>query len=344
MKRYQRGVALIVVLLIVAIIAIIATDITSRNQLAVRRTLNLAEYDQAYWYAMSAEQLIKKVLKKDLNESKGRVHLQQNWATSNVVFPAEYGEIAGKVTDLRSCFNLNALSQPSSENKNGLPQMPLAVEQFRYFLVALGMDDFAAEQLSQRLKDYLDTDSATTPFGAEDSEYRSRTVPYRAANTLMHDKSELRAVIGVTQELYKKIAPYICVIPDNDQQQLNINTVKPAQSVLLAGMLENKVSVEEAESMISRRPADGYGQIEDFWNDNASDLAGMNDQIKSSFTVNSDYFLLHSGAKVNQAVFQMQSILKRGSNNNIDVVARQFGVQHEEPEDRSNLQQDSFGE
>lgn len=39
----QRGVALIVVLLIVAMVVIIATNITSRNQLSMRRTLNLAD-------------------------------------------------------------------------------------------------------------------------------------------------------------------------------------------------------------------------------------------------------------------------------------------------------------
>ena len=42
--RNQRGVALLVVLLIVALVVIIATNITSRNQLSMRRTLNLAQY------------------------------------------------------------------------------------------------------------------------------------------------------------------------------------------------------------------------------------------------------------------------------------------------------------
>ena len=76
----QRGVALIVVLLIVAMVVIIATNITSRNQLSMRRTLNLAQYDQAYWYAISAEELAKKILKQDFDDSEGRVHKQQYWA------------------------------------------------------------------------------------------------------------------------------------------------------------------------------------------------------------------------------------------------------------------------
>ena len=43
------------VLLIVAMVVIIATNITSRNQLSMRRTLNLAQYDQAYFRRQMGE-------------------------------------------------------------------------------------------------------------------------------------------------------------------------------------------------------------------------------------------------------------------------------------------------
>lgn len=341
--RSQRGVALIVVLLIVAIIAIIATDISGRNQLAMRRTINLTEYDQAYWYAMSGEELVKKILKKDFDESKDQVNLGQNWAINNAVFPVEHGEIAGKVMDLRACFNLNALAQSSVQDDSGQNKMPLAVNQFRSLLVALGMDDFAAEKLSQTVKDYIDADSTMSPFGAEDADYQARAVPYRAANTLMQDKTELRAIIGVTQEVFKRLAPYICVIPGNDSQFLNVNTVTEEHAALLAGMLENKISVEEAENIINQRAVNGYKKIEDFFADNASILGKLNDQIKSSFRVNSNYFLLHSAAKVNQAIFQMQSVLKR-SDKGFSTISRQFGVHSDEKNNLNSLQQGSDGE
>lgn len=190
----QRGVALIVVLLIVAMVVIIATNITSRNQLSMRRTLNLAQYDQAYWYAISAEELAKKILKQDLDDSEGRVHKQQYWAMSDVVFPAEYGEIAGKITDMRSCFNLNALSVTTKDVENGQPKLPLAAKQYKALLVSLGMDDFTADHLTQTLKDYIDEDTVASPYGAEDAEYEARNVPYRAANTLMNHRDRKSVV------------------------------------------------------------------------------------------------------------------------------------------------------
>lgn len=323
----QRGVALIVVLLIVAMVVIIATNITSRNQLSMRRTLNLAQYDQAYWYAISAEELAKKILKQDLDDSEGRVHKQQYWAMSDVVFPAEYGEIAGKITDMRSCFNLNALSVTTKDVENGQPKLPLAAKQYKALLVSLGMDDFTADHLTQTLKDYIDEDTVASPYGAEDAEYEARNVPYRAANTLMNHRSELRAVIGYTQDIYLKLLPYICVIPGNDRQLLNVNTIDVEQAALLAAMLDNHISVGEAESIINQRPGDGFAKIDDFYESSSMGSIKWEDAMKSSFVVDSQYFLLASGAKVDNAIFRMESVLKKGNGNKMDVLTRQFGGQ-----------------
>ncbi|MDR8525999.1 MULTISPECIES: type II secretion system minor pseudopilin GspK [Shewanella] len=325
MPSKQRGVALIVVLLIVAMVAIIATNITSRNQLSVRRTLNMAQYDQAFWYAISAEEIAKKVLKQDLEDS-DTVHLQQYWALADVIFPAEKGEIAGKITDMRACFNINSLSAPSEKVENGQPKMPLPAVQFKGLLVALGMDEFAAERLAQTTKDYIDEDTVSSPYGAEDAEYESRNVPYRAANTLMSHKSELRAVMGFTQDIYLKLAPYVCAIPGNTTQVLNVNTVPVEHAAIIAGMFDNKISVGEAESIINQRPIDGYDDINEFWeNSSVASLAG-DAKLKSSFGVTSKYFQLDAAAKVDTAVFRLESVLY-GDSKKLEVLSRQFGGQ-----------------
>lgn len=324
----QHGVALIVVLLIVAMIAMIATNINGRNQLSVRRTINLAQYDQAYWYAISAEELAKKVLKQDLEDADdGKIHRQQYWAQADVVFPAELGEIGGKISDMQACFNVNALSMETKEVENGQPKMSLPAIQFKGLLVALGMDDFAAERLTHTLKDYIDEDTVASPFGAEDADYESRTVPYRAANTLMNHRSELRAVIGFSQEIYLKLAPYICAIPGNDRQVLNVNTIEVEHAALLAGMFDNKISLGEAESIINQRPGDGYDTIDDFWSNGSITALRTEKNLESSFTLKSQYFLLEAGAKVDTATFRLASVLRVAGKNKLDVLTRQYGGQ-----------------
>ncbi len=327
----QQGIALIVVLLIVAVVSAVAANITTRNQIAVKRTINLADYDQAYWYAISAEELAKKVLKQDLEDSEGKVHLQQYWAQSDVIFPVENGQIKGTISDMRACFNINALSvnAPKAQNNNGGQQKkPLAVEQFMDLLINLGMEPFNAEKMAYNIKDYIDDGTQPNPYGGGDAAYESRDVPYRAARTLMSHRSELRAVIGVTQDVYRKLEPYVCAIPGNKQQVLNVNTITVEHAALLAAMLKNKLSTGEAESVINQRTGSGYDEINDFWN--APELSGISGQdqlLKSAFSVKSEYFALDAAAKVDDAVFRLESVLKIGKNNIAEVLTRQYGGQ-----------------
>ena len=64
----QGGMALLVVLLILSVMVIIASNMSGRLQLELRRTSNLTAGKQAWWYAMSAEALVIKVLNQDFKD------------------------------------------------------------------------------------------------------------------------------------------------------------------------------------------------------------------------------------------------------------------------------------
>jgi general secretion pathway protein K len=57
----QRGIALIIVLMVVAFVAILGTEMGQRLQLQIQRTANIKDSNQAYWYALGAEQYAKKI-------------------------------------------------------------------------------------------------------------------------------------------------------------------------------------------------------------------------------------------------------------------------------------------
>ena len=98
--------ALLVVLLILAVMVIVASNMSGRLQLELRRTANLTLGKQAWWYAMSAEALVIKVLNQDFKDDPDRVSLGQNWAREDGVFPVEDGTLSGRVRDLQSCFKI----------------------------------------------------------------------------------------------------------------------------------------------------------------------------------------------------------------------------------------------
>ena len=106
--QQQRGVALIIVLLIVALVSVLATQMGSRLQLQVKRASNIKDNNQAYWYAMGAEQYAQKSIKFLLENSDGVINLNQQWSEP-FVYPLEGGGIQAQLLDMQSCFNINSL-------------------------------------------------------------------------------------------------------------------------------------------------------------------------------------------------------------------------------------------
>jgi general secretion pathway protein K len=86
----QRGVALIIVLLIVAIVSVVATEMGSRLQLQVKRASNIKENNQAYWYAMGAEQYARKSINLLMKTDGDKIYLEQPWS-QEFVYPIEGG-------------------------------------------------------------------------------------------------------------------------------------------------------------------------------------------------------------------------------------------------------------
>ncbi|MGL5225654.1 MAG: hypothetical protein ACRC8Q_10110, partial [Aeromonas sp.] len=59
--------ALLVVLLILALMVMIASNMSGRLQLELRRSANITTAKQAWWHALSAETMVSKMLAQDFN-------------------------------------------------------------------------------------------------------------------------------------------------------------------------------------------------------------------------------------------------------------------------------------
>jgi Type II secretory pathway, component PulK len=109
---HERGVALLMVLLVVALVSVMAVTLSGRLQTTVLRTANFQQAEQTYWYWLSAEEIVRELLQREISESDGVVHQQQMWyqqSKSDSIYPVDGGAIKGEIQDLQSCFNLNSL-------------------------------------------------------------------------------------------------------------------------------------------------------------------------------------------------------------------------------------------
>lgn len=251
----SRGAALITVMLVIALVSVIAVNLGSKLQMQITRMGNLQQAEQSYWMWLSAEDVLKEALKRELNDNDGVAHNDQNWASRTGPFPVEGGQIAARVRDLSSCFNLNSLVT-DEEDPGTLERRK---RQYKVLLQSVGLDEYQAQGLTDSLVDWLDEDTQLSGTnGAEDPDYQGLPKPYLAANSLLLDVSELRMIKGYSRNVVRELRPYVCVIPHETQLIINVNTLKNEHAALLTAITEGKISEQDAQLFLAERPEGGY--------------------------------------------------------------------------------------
>jgi len=322
----NKGVALITVMLVVALAAILATQMLARLQLQLQRTTNINYNQQAYWYALGAEAFAQRVLLKAIEDEPDVTKLSQDWAQGETSYPVDFGQITGEIIDLQACLNLNALRVEKESNDPGTVKNP-ARDALKLLIADLsveGIGEYEAAEMADALVDWLDADSSiVSPQGAEDNDYASKEFAYLPPNNFIAGLSELRLVEHFTLPVIEALKPYVCVLPNTERHEININTLTSEQSALLAALLD--ITQADAEQLISAREEDGYDKIEDFFATPEFGKLSVNDDLKKQLVVDSEYFKLKSSASFNDSFFAMSSVFKVEDNKKVHVVSRKIG-------------------
>lgn len=303
----QTGVALITALLITAIATIAAAAMASRQQLDIRRTANVLEFDQAYLFALGAESWARVTLGRDRRDNQID-HLGENWAAILPPAEVEGGVIAGRIEDSQGRFNLNNLI-----NDEGAASEE-DVRRFELLLRALGLDD----ALSAPVVDWMDRDvDPRFPDGAEDDYYLDQQPGYRTSNSPMTSPSELLLVRGFTPEAYEKLAPHVQALPARTTINVNTATVPVLRS------LAEDLTASEAEQLVEDRGNEGYQSVEDFL---AHPVLEDRQQAINGIGVASDYFIATAHTQFGRHTTSLHSLLARGADGRVQVVMRSQGA------------------
>lgn len=299
----QRGVALITALLIVALVVIIATSLLEKQHLMTRRTANHLQQDQAYLYALGAENWALKILNKDRQQNNVD-HLGEMWAKQLPPAFVSGGQLTGKLNDEQGKFNINNLldneNKPSPEN----------IQRFEKLLKQLNLPT----NLVTQTLDWIDPDSNTQMNGAEDNEYGLQKIPYRTGNTRFQSVEELRLLLGMKEEYFKTLSPHITALPS--VTPINLNTTN---EIILRSMVEN-LPESAAKELLEKAHKGTYKTIDDFLKENV--LNNLKVDMKG-LGVASDYFRLETTVTIGESSMVLESLLQRDGQNN-RVLMRNF--------------------
>ncbi len=255
----EEGAALLTVLLLVAVISVLAMSALDKLTIATRLAGNMSAMDQSRAYAQAGELVAASRIASIAQASPGRTTLAGGWMGKPTPFPIDGGTATVTLRDAGNCFNLNSLVIGGGEG--GYTARPAAIVQFEGLMVAIGIARPTARRISLAATDWIDSDTQPLPGGAEDESYDG----YRTGNTLMADASELRAVAGVSPEVFSVLRPWVCALPDAELSPLNVNTLTEKQFPLLMMLLPGQLPDASARKLIAERPADGYSSMVDFW-------------------------------------------------------------------------------
>jgi general secretion pathway protein K len=308
MRTRQRGVALIVALLVVALATVLIAALLDRGELANARTRNAIRETQAESYARGLEGYAAHVLMKDFQQNSSFDSSNDIWAIPLPPTPVPGGQIQATMTDLDGRFNLNNLSNDTSVNLHPTSWQTA----FSRLLIALKLDP----SLEQNISDWMSNDSSQT-----DAFYASQAVPYRRAQRLFSHVSELRLVKGFDGDTYEKISPYVSALPPNTT--INVNTASvPVLMTMTDGL------TEQAAAAVWRQGHANYESI----NEVQSLLPPPVDlQFGNLYSVQSKYFLARCDVTLDGLTFAFYSLIERApsgspsSNGPIHVLLRNRG-------------------
>jgi general secretion pathway protein K len=317
--RHQRGVVLVIALLVLGVVAGLATMLGNEFMLSLRRSENQLRSEQAWQYLLAAEELAALLLENDRDLE--RDHLGEIWAQEMPPYQIDGGWLRGRIEDLQGRFNVNSLRRNPPEQ--GLPPPVPASENEKRFVRLLqfaggeAVDLGRAQALTEAIIDWIDTDREETGFGgAEDGFYGSREPGFRPANQPLRSLSELRLLPDMEPELYQLLRRQLSIWPDNGAP-INVNTAGPALLAALAvappgalGEVDVQALLEargDAEGLPEPDPSKGFENTDAF----VGDPAWPEPPPPDNLAVASNWFLLTTEVEYQGLYWQMESVLER---------------------------------
>lgn len=287
--------------------AVISATALDRLNLATRLAGGAAVVDQGRAYVLAAEEIALGRIANIISRDRAKLTLAGGWLGQDIALPLPNASGTARLSDASNCFNLNGLVSETAPGR--FTTRSGAVMQFAGLMELLGIPNGEAQVIAAATADFIDSDDMASPLGAEDAAYRGQGGGYLAANSLLADKSEWRAVRGVTPAIYARLAPWICVLPHAEPVRLNVNTLSADQALLIAMLMPQDISLSAARAALAARPADGFGSATKFWNTSA--LAGLQPrpEVAEQIAMNSRWLMLEINIEMGDSVVGASSLI-----------------------------------
>lgn len=309
----QRGIAMLVAILLVALGTILAAAVAYENAMTARRGTATYAFDQSLLIAQGAEALAAYGLRQIRQSDPQHIYPGQGW--DKPLGPVEVVPgvmLEASLEDMQGRLNLNNLV-----NGDGTPNTAY-VTAFAQLLEMLGLEP----KWAGFVVDWIDADLVPqNPDGAEDSVYMGQVPPYRTANRYITSASELLALPGFGIDRYQKLAPYVTALP----VKTKINVCTAPGLVLDAFLGAGHTEFGANAQQLAQNRGNTTGCFPTLANYQAAfSPKAWTASVSQSFGQNSQYFRLTSFITIGSTEFNLYSVLYQDTNGMVRPIQRSF--------------------
>ena len=239
LAKHDRGIALIIVMIIIAALTIVVTGFAYSMRVEAKLARNTRFNPDMDWLGRSGVELARYLLSKRARGEEQMDALHQKWAGGPCRLPTDAtdelepweelemtnvklgnGTFSIKITDMERKLNINSAPEPL----------------LRFILeMHGGVDATDVDVYIDSLRDWMDPDENAGLNGAESDVYLSESPPYYSKNGPLDHITELKLVQGFRENpsLYSVFAKNFTAISGG---LINVNTASAQVLELLPGM------------------------------------------------------------------------------------------------------------
>jgi general secretion pathway protein K len=248
LKKSERGVALLAVLLGIALMTLIVVDFAMSAGVGFVSAANQANGLRAYYLARSGISIGLALIAQDTrldatSQTPAVDTLNDSWAIPLPPIQVDGGAVAVTVVDEARKLSINSLIDGGNGNVN-----KIAVERMERLFVILGVDP----AILPAIVDWIDPNSENSAGGTEAEYYMGLKPPYQPRNGPMPTIGDLQMVKGVNEATFNRLRPFLTVMVEKVP---NANTASPqVLASLEPQMTEDPKLVEAIVAARSMRP------------------------------------------------------------------------------------------
>jgi general secretion pathway protein K len=310
--RAQRGIAMLIAILLVALGTILAAAIGYESAMTFRRGAATYAFDQSVLIAEGAEALAAYGLRQIRQSDPTKTYPGQGWDKPFGPLEVVPGVmLEASLEDLQGRLNVNNLV-----NGDGTPNTEY-VNAFTQLLEMLGLET----KWAGYLVDWIDADIVPqNPDGAEDSVYMGQTPPYRTPNRYITSITELLALPGFGRDRFLLLAPFVTALPQGTK--INVCTAKDKVLDAFLGAGHTEFS-SEAGALAKNRTASS-GCFPTLANYQAAFGPQRAKSATNYFAQTSNYFRLTSFVTIGSTEFSVYSLMYQDATNSVRPIQRSF--------------------